>query len=351
MLSLFSLFFFNAAYAESNSDMTESISEQDTILYHATAIIHTVNNYGNSYDFVGGFYSTEESFAVKEARNIALANLNNYISNNSSKYEITSSYSSRPKITYNEDNNTLYEEYVSLLVRLNDKPEQDTTLYHATAIIHAVDYYGNSYDFGGDFYSIDESFAVREARSIALAKINTYISNNSSKYDITQSYSSKPKITISEKDNSTLYEEYVSLSVRLNNNIVEVENKPLRVVTEPSNGRQVTARSEPTNYDYLYDKNKFQSHSSEKNKSKAMMLSLGIPMVISGIVCEGLVVNDNVKASKLTGQSIKSLYDGIEDYPNWEFSDEAKSEHKMLITSGAILSGVGTVMTVIGVAW
>jgi hypothetical protein len=101
----------------------------------------------------------------------------------------------------------------------------------------------------------------------------------------------------------------------------------------------------------MNDKKELRNFNKKHKKYNASVLAFGMPMMTAGVICAGIVANEDIKASKLTGQSIKSLYDGNDGYPNWEWSDEAKVEHKKLGIAGALLGGTGLIITTLGFAW
>jgi hypothetical protein len=74
-------------------------------------------------------------------------------------------------------------------------------------------------------------------------------------------------------------------------------------------------------------------------------------MITAGVICASIVAYEDITASNLTGQSIKSLYDGSNQGTHREWSKEAKAEHRALGIAGALLGGTGLTITVLGFTW
>ena len=138
----------------------------------------------------------------------------------------------------------------------------------------------------------------------------------------------------------------------LNSNIAEATIRLSKLNSEAEYHHPLDDKSMNDNdlFD-MNDKKELRKFNKKDKKYNASVLAFGMPMITAGVICASIVANEDIRASKLTGQSIKSLYDGNEGYPNWEWSEEAKVEHKALLFSAALLGGTGTIITTLGFAW
>lgn len=232
--------------------------------------------------------------------------------------------------------------------------------------------------FEGYSEDADVAVAASESKKDAQSKYKDYVKRNN--IAIIESSAEKPILSDDGKNTEIYQTCYIYSYIikptqadveaeRLSKIRSDIEEASARLSRINSNIAEATARVSKLNSDAEYhhplddksmndndlfdmnDKKELRKFNKKDKKYNASVLAFGMPMITAGVICASIVANEDIRASKLTGQSIKSLYDGNEGYPNWEWSEEAKVEHKALLFSAALLGGTGTIITTLGFAW
>lgn len=147
---------------------------------------------------------------------------------------------------------------------------------------------------------------------------------------------------------------------QLNSNIAEATIRISKLNSDPETNYKSNNDVTDNPFEPLSDSNRFSLidyGKKKKNKYRASVLALGVPVITAGVICAGFVAVEDIRMSSAINQPIKSLYDGHDYYDpdglqtNWEWSDETKADHKKLGTAGAFLGGTGLIITALAFAW